>query len=247
MKRYSVLIIALLFLPQFVGAGEITNCVGSNGNFSVNELLENLSFSYTSSGGTSGYNALTDYSYSESGTIDQEDYANISGSLNQIDTSNLDCYTYNNTYELKPILTSDRTDIILTNYGILSVDFKVDIYQFSPGGTFGVACGPGVYVNYFSLLGYMSSNSCGTLSDGDYQLVYNYSSSGGYNPIPFYVIGGKIYLDVPSDTSVVSTVSSETKALGSLNFGIGLLLLLAFVSMIAYVYNLMTSKKPWHS
>ena len=78
--------------------------------------------------------------------------------------------------------------------------------------------------------------------DGFYYVVFQ---DYGYNgtSLHFSVVDGKFYIDY------VPTISSDNvpvvKALGSLNFGLAVILCLMFVQFIWVIYNSFTSKKQW--
>jgi len=173
---------------------------------------------YYSNLSTSGFTGSSDFSIG--GTIDETQYKTWS------------CVEYTTDRELIPFVSADRTELfVISKYSDLYFSFIWDkddnlIDDQYNSGRF-------VYT------------STEIPDDGTYFIQYAYQSDyTAYAVIPFYVIDGKFYLEL-DDYSVATSVSSTETSVGSLNIGLGIIIVLLSLFTLTFIYSSMTNKKPW--
>jgi len=167
---------------------------------------------------TSGFDGVSDYSFS--GGITQ-----TSGYIDCIGVTSGPMTFY-------PSLDRESLDFgslnaELSNYYIIDFEGNVICYE-SLGITYG-----------------RIPVTCGTMSDGSFILLYDILGSTSVLPgIPLYVVDGKFYLDI-NEIPVVTLPSTIESSVGSLNFGLAIIIVLLSLGFITMVYNLMKPKKQW--
>jgi len=100
------------------------------------------------------------------------------------------------------------------------------------------------YNGYDTSGGYTYFDQSNAVPDGYYLAYYSLSSSFSYSDIvPVYVVDGLFYLDL--NDIPIQEVSTVETSVGSLNFGIAIIITLLSLFVIAFIYNQMKAKKAW--
>lgn len=144
-----------------------------------------------------------------------------------------DCYqqpTLEDWYQVYLVLSPDQTELAVTT---LWNPFTFDLYNWENSS---------VQYDSTGIQWALINNS---ISDGEYTLQAKSIYDGNLAPIllKFYKYNNKYYLNY---SDIPQSNTSLDPSLGSLNFGLAIVIVLLSLSSIFSIYNLFTKKrKPW--
>jgi len=110
----------------------------------------------------------------------------------------------------------------------------------------------------FQLSGDINDNNINVLVDGSYGTAYSQSSgvlnpgwsvgSEGFYPPGYFIEGDCVpYVPPPPVFGSTTVATSTLQLIGTNAIGFAILITIAFIYLIAYLYNSMFKKKPWRS
>jgi len=90
---------------------------------------------------------------------------------------------------------------------------------------------------------YILNTTTDSIPDGLYLLYYQVNGTGDNSLVSVRVFEGRFYLNNPTVPESVDT--SFVAQLGSLNFGLAMILVILFLYFTVFVYNSFRARKPW--
>ena len=159
----------------------------------------------------------------------------INNGVDSFSYGNTDCVSYSGIHAISWAVSLDRLSIeIISNTDSFS---QVEVYD-AQGNAYFYDGTSGMYYNSYSL------GTMDLYDDGSYFInIYSGASISTTYVYHFYVVNGLIYENL-SDVPITADNALE-KSVGSVNYGLAIIIVLFSLFVITFIFNQMKSKKKW--